>query len=126
MAERNYRRERLVLKLSDFVRETITEIVNGVQSSKDTVKEAGGQVGGLVGDYKGGHFSAFANQNRLGDYSATTEVNFDVAVTTSDESGKSGGAGIFVAAIGIGGKSESVTSNTTVSRIQFTVPLVLP
>jgi hypothetical protein len=54
------------------------------------------------------------------------EVQFDIAVTVVQGTGKKGGAGIFVGAIGIGGQATSEATNTSISRIKFSVPVHLP
>lgn len=53
-------------------------------------------------------------------------VDFDVAVTTVESEQSKGGAGIFVAGLGLGGQIRSDAQNTVVSRIKFSVPIALP
>jgi hypothetical protein len=47
---------------------------------------------------------------------------FDVAVTVSSGSETRGGAGLMVAAIGLGAQAQKSTENTAISRIRFEVP----
>jgi hypothetical protein len=53
-------------------------------------------------------------------------VHFDIAVTITDENNKEGSGGLQVFGIGLAGKAATSSSASTVSRIQFEVPLVLP
>src|SRR5438034_9685323 len=50
-------------------------------------------------------------------------VDFDVAVMVNEGADKKGGAGLFVAGLGLGGQVAASSSNSSVSRIKFTVPL---
>lgn len=54
------------------------------------------------------------------------ELEFDVAVTTQEDSKTKGGIGIFVGSIGIGAQGQSGTSLSEINRIKFKVPLALP
>lgn len=53
-------------------------------------------------------------------------VEFDVAVVAVEEGEKKGGIGIMVGSVGIGGQGKAATSNTSESRLKFTVPIILP
>jgi hypothetical protein len=54
-------------------------------------------------------------------------VDFDIAVTVSEGATKEGGAKLKVAGIvEIDGKIEGNTSTSSVSRIKFSIPVVLP
>jgi small neutral amino acid transporter SnatA (MarC family) len=53
-------------------------------------------------------------------------VKFDVAVTVGEGTGTKGGIAVFVGAIGLGSQGESKTSQSSVSSIQFEVPISLP
>jgi hypothetical protein len=53
-------------------------------------------------------------------------VEFDVAVTASSGSEAKAGAGLMVAAIGLGAQSQKSTENTAISRVRFEVPIALP
>lgn len=52
-------------------------------------------------------------------------VDFDVAITASESDGKSGGAGIKVIPFNFGGNIESKIENQTISRVKYTIPIVM-
>lgn len=52
-------------------------------------------------------------------------VDFDVAITATESDGKSGGAGIRVASLTFGGNIESKIENQTISRIKYSLPIVI-
>jgi hypothetical protein len=100
------------MKLQEFVSETLKEIIAGVKEAQ-----------GYAGDHSA-KISVCA-QSHLG-YLPIEKVRFDVAVTSTDASETQAGAGVFVAVLGIGAKGKSDTSNSCVSRIKFSIPIVLP
>ena len=53
-------------------------------------------------------------------------VEFDVVVTISEDDKAKGGAGIFIGGLGIGVQGQTASSNMTVNRIKFSVPVYFP
>ena len=103
------------MDLSEFVEKTLRQIADGLAAAQKHVHEKGGAVnpphhyGGI---YKG----ALWNDAPIG------QVDFDVALIT-EETGELGGR-ISVFGIGVGGASE--TTEKSVSRIKFSVPIAFP
>jgi len=110
------------MKLSAFIHETLRDISIGVTKAKQ-------EVGDLTAIAPGS-----LNGERI---SVETDVNFDVAVSASEEAvtnkggGVQAGASIKVLAadisIGAEGKKEasSKAHDSHVSRISFTIPMIL-
>jgi hypothetical protein len=112
------------MKLKDFVAETLKEIVDGVADAQYHWSQKGGSVipGGL-------EYSDKAGPGALYDVPSGRPVQvieFDVAVTTEEGTGTEGGIGVFVGAVALGSKGKSDASMTTVNRIKFSVPVLLP
>lgn len=109
------------MQLREFIKEALTQIVDGVRDSQEP---NGGAYVVPAGD--GGHKYAahprFAASARL----KSTIVDFDVAITAEDSDKIEGGGGIRVLSIQFGAKGEAASKDITVSRIQFAVPLLLP
>ncbi|QWF70570.1 hypothetical protein KEF85_14765 [Methylomonas paludis] len=109
------------MQLREFIKETLTQIVDGV---RDAQEPNGGAFIVPAGD--GGHKYAdhprFSASARL----KSTIVDFDVAITAEDSDKVEGSGGIRVLSIQFGAKGEAASKDTTVSRIQFAVPLLLP
>ncbi len=109
------------MQLREFIKEVLTQIVDGV-------RDAQGSNGGafVVPKGDGGHKYAehprFAASARL----KSTIVDFDVAITAEDNNKVEGSAGIKVIAVQFGAKGETSSKDSTVSRVQFAVPLLLP
>ena len=54
------------------------------------------------------------------------EVHFDVGLTNTESGGKQGGIGVFLGALKVGAEGKTDTVTSAVTRVQFTVPVVLP
>lgn len=53
-------------------------------------------------------------------------VEFDVGLTSIRKSGTSEGIGVFLGSISLGKKNDDGSEHTAVTRIKFSLPLVLP
>lgn len=102
------------MNLSEFVTETLTEILAGVRKAQDTIAPMDGRHGVINPTWN--------DQSDLADHLQT--VKFDVAVTVSDQATRGGKGGIKVMSLEIGGNAEQQQQNKTVSRISFSVPIL--
>jgi hypothetical protein len=99
------------MDIDNFIVETLRQVVKGVQAASDHQ------------DCKGAKINPqFDAEGRP----AISQVEFDVAVTVTEGSEKQGKANIGVAWFGVGGQANSTTANTSISRIKFAVPVMLP
>ena len=104
------------MKLSEFVSDTLVEIMNGVVSAQAQWTESGqkGHINPVWGGYEAGHKNI-------------REVQFDVAVTVTEAASGGTKGGIKVLSLGeIGAEGQKSHSNSQVSRIAFTVPIAPP
>ena len=53
-------------------------------------------------------------------------VAFDVALTATEGTGSKGGIGVVAGIVSLGTAGHSNNENTSVSRVQFSIPVVLP
>jgi hypothetical protein len=109
------------MNLDEFVKEVLTQIVSGIQSAQEV---EGGAF--IVPSGDGGH--DYAKHPRVSSSARikSTIVDFDIALTVEDSSKGAGGGGLKVFGIGANVQGELSTKDTTVSRIQFAVPILLP
>ncbi|MBB5205379.1 hypothetical protein HNQ51_002698 [Inhella inkyongensis] len=109
------------MQLRDFVKEVLTQIVDGV---RDAQEANGGAFVVPAGD--GGHKYAehprFASSARI----KSTIVDFDVAITAEDSDKAGAKAGVKVFSVQFGAEGEITSKNSTISRVQFAVPVLLP
>jgi len=114
------------MKLQEFVSETLKAIIAGVQEAQTYAESTGARVNPRLERDQNQTLKELHALGADGRLRRITDIDFDVAVTSTDTSETQAGAGIFVAALGVGVKDKSDTSNSCVSRIKFSVPMVLP
>jgi hypothetical protein len=98
------------MRLDDFVAQTLTALVQGVQDAHVEIEPMGGRV----------------NPFRAGSTGAIQVVEFDVEVSTVAGTASASGLGVFVGPVGAGTRGQSEASSSCVGRIRFRVPLELP
>ncbi|WP_289032075.1 hypothetical protein [uncultured Paraglaciecola sp.] len=108
------------MELKEFVKITLEQIVEGVASAKETIDAHGGTINptGVVFK-KDGSYNSY-------DHAMPQDVVFDVGLTSTDKSGSLEGIGVFLGSVNLGKKNETGTENMAVTKVSFTVPLVLP
>ena len=107
-----------MIELRQFIGETLKQIALGVVDAQDALDNA---------EINPAEFAG--NCNRM--FSGRTgglvhDVEFDVAVTATDETTTKAGISVLIASVGLGAAGQSAASNQSVSRIRFSVPVVLP
>jgi hypothetical protein len=111
----------LAMNLAEFVQETLQQIAKGVHGAMTVAREQGAYVNPDVIQVRD------RVPKYIGEFSKLVQdVEFDVALTVSEESQAEGKAGLVVAGIGAGVKGQSTASTVAVSRVKFTVPMQLP
>lgn len=112
------------MKIKDFITESLKEIAEGIRQAQDEV-HAIINPGRLdeVDQKTPDHNSKFLIANKTMGRLAQV-VDFDVAVTVSEESTREGGTGLMVVGIGLGIKGGNNVSTSSVSRIKFSIPVV--
>ena len=108
------------MDIKEFTKETITQIVCAVH-------EANGLIGDVGASIPAGRI--YGSQVMIDDENVEkniVKVEFDVAVSAVESAKVGGGAGIKVATFNVGRGANSQKENSTVSRVKFTLPLVLP
>ena len=111
------------MDLKDFISQTLVQIAEGVSDSSARIKELGGRVNPHVTSE---HKELSRHGMLWSSGSAGHVVSFDVALTVNTGTGTKGGIGIFAGAVNLGSSGESKAESSSVSRVSFTVPLILP
>ena len=110
------------MELKEFVAETINQIIDGIIQAQVHAAEVGARVNPdrklVMKDNASLTLDSLQNYMQL--------VEFDVAVTATEESGAKVGLGIFVTAITAGAQTKLDYANSVVNRIRFTIPVELP
>jgi hypothetical protein len=111
------------MKLEEFITETINQIISGISKTHDHAKEKGATVNPRLEHRK---TTLSTGKTTVRAVSPIHNVEFDVAVTTTEGKGTKGGFGVFVGPIGAGSQGQSESSNTSMSRIKFSIPIIFP
>jgi len=101
------------VELKEFIKATLTEIMDGVLDAQS----------GWTASGKKGGIAVVADQIRKSDFQ---DVSFDVAVTAENKTNEKAGGGIKVWGVGLSGEISGVKGSSSVSRIQFKVPVIMP
>ena len=110
------------MDLKEFTKQTLVQIVEGAAEADSQLSELGSFVPTTC---TGNHTTRFI-KDKEGFPRLVIEVDFDVAITATESEGGNGGASLKVASLlSLGGGVESKTENQTISRIKYTLPLVL-
>jgi hypothetical protein len=112
------------MQLKDFISETFKEIVDGVIAAQAYAGPKGARVSPAGSNCRTDQGALVFWDGATGE--VLTVIEFDVAVTTTENSGTKGGIGVFVGPVGIGSQGQSSAGNSSISRIKFSVPIHLP
>ncbi len=108
------------MELKDFIKETITQIVIGVVEAQVEISQHGAEINPKKVQFKeAGQFNYY-NSGK------PQYVEFDVGLTSIQKSGSIEGIGVFLGSISLGKKNDEGAEHTAVSRIKFSLPVVLP
>lgn len=105
-----------MIALNDFVKSTLVAIVRGVVDAQGETDSLGASVNPRQNGIDGNHINGTTIQ----------DVHFDVAVTASESTAIDGGAKLNVTVLKAGVGTNSEASESSTSRIKFTVPVGLP
>ncbi len=108
------------MDLSHFIQNTLKQIIEGVHESQAFAKEKGAQVNpSKVQYFRAGH-------NNYHNSAMPQDVQFDVGLTSIETDGSKEGVGVFLGAIKLGKDNHESNQVTAVTKVKFTVPIVLP
>ena len=111
------------MNLKDFISETIQQIAEGVAEAQEPVRQAGGMLNPLNIQFKNTIDSYVTVDSQK---HAVRRVEFDIAVTATNEKQVSGKGGLRVMSFELGGEGSETTGSESVSRIKFGIYMALP
>ena len=110
------------MKLEDFVSETLKQIINGVS----VAQEYGATKSAMVNPISARFHSSTQGQSFCSETGVPLQnVSFDVAVTVTQEQAASNN-GEQIGSISVSPTLTNSSQNSSVSRIKFDVPVLLP
>jgi hypothetical protein len=120
---------KISMDLKSFIKESLVQIAAGIQEADTEVHKFGGAVNprDVITNEKEDRPYGFYVEDANGSYRRPVEsISFDVVVTVREGSETKGGIGVHVGAIAVGSAGKSAKASDSESRIQFTVPLMMP
>lgn len=113
------------MDLQEFITETLTQIVQGVEAAQKNVSSYGAEINPkLVGTVDTVSKGGGGIKTKNGNYAQMVE--FDVAVTAIEGSGKKAGIGVVSGIVSLGTTGQTNNENSTTSKLRFKIPLSLP
>ena len=109
------------MNLSEFVSESLRQIVEGVATAQSSSSEMGEVNPKIWLAQRGEAAKMKILESSSGKW--IHMVDFDVAVTVAESTETKGGIGLFVGPVVLGSKGQSNAQDSTVSRIKFQVPI---
>jgi len=110
------------MELQKFIESSISQIVSGIANVGDTAKESGALLNPRQDTWRYGEGIYFDSKTG----SVLTNIEFDIAVTATEGEKKKEGIGVAIASVVLGTQNQSEKENEQVSRIKFSIPVVLP
>jgi len=111
------------MELKEFVRQTIAEIAEGVGEAQQDVASKGACVNPAL-------LGRVSNASDLGFLPTSAGVasilQFDVALSAKEGTDTKGGIGVVSGFVNLGSSGASNAENSSISRVQFNVPVALP
>lgn len=105
------------MELKQFISETLIQIIEGVADVQELARRKGALVSPDVNSPDSGSILI----NPRGQL-----IEFDVAITTSENIEGIVKAGVFVGGFGLGSQGKGESQSQTLSHIKFSIPLYLP
>lgn len=107
------------MDLKEFISDTLTQICDGVKAAQSSCEKIGAKINPPIEQDR----VKFTSNSYYWKY---TEVRFKIALRSSDvENGKSG-IGVLLANFTVGSTRETVQDLSSVTSVEFSVPVALP
>ncbi|MDC1812323.1 hypothetical protein POZ03_17825 [Bacteroides uniformis] len=115
------------MELKEFIKESLSQIIDAVIETQDKYKETNVLIcpDDIQGKDNNLHID---NENLYQCYSRYTRVQnieMDIAISVTEKEGNKSGIGI-AKIINAGISSENAQQNESISKIKFSIPIVLP
>ncbi len=116
------------MQLHEFITETLTQIVKGVDNANAKLRDSSAVVNPRHINYNTNeHIQVYGwlsdKKERL---RGVHLVYFDVVITATEGKENKGGLGVTIGNIGLGTTRKQEKEHTAQNRIKFSIPVVLP
>lgn len=115
------------MELKEFITETLSQIIDGVSEVQEKYKNRNILI--CPDDIQGTNDNLYIDdEERYSCYTKMTrvqQIDMDIAISVTEKDGNKSGIGI-AKIISAGISSESIQQNESISKIKFSIPVVLP
>lgn len=115
------------MELKEFIKESLSQIIDAVVDTQDKYKETNVLI--CPDDIQGENNNLYIRDENLYQfYNRNTRVQnieMDIAISVTEKEGNKSGLGI-AKIINAGISSENAQQNESISKIKFSIPIVLP
>lgn len=108
------------MELKEFIEESINQIIDGIIASQNRNKENGSIISPSFTGNKSSQ-TAIDGKNYT-----VSNIDFEVALTTTDESGSKAGIGVLFGYIGGSVQGEQKNKNAAITSLKFSIPVAYP
>jgi hypothetical protein len=113
------------MQLEQFVHQSLVSIADGVLAAQQELQLKQVLVNSSMRG-QSGNAENWAHYGRDSRGCPVFAVDFDVAVTVTEETGSKQGIGVVSGIFAVGGQQREDSKNTAVTRLQFKVPISYP
>jgi hypothetical protein len=112
------------MTVKEFVEDTLVQIVEGVQAAQNRIDKTGAAINRIGMTLQFAQLQGRRYDPKTGEIEEL--VQFDIALTNESGTGTKGGVGVFLGTVNLGTQGQSTNKDSSVSRVQFSVPIVYP
>jgi hypothetical protein len=118
------------MDLEDFISTTLTQIAKGIEKASQNLEDSNALISPRnIQPVPKNEFKVYGyleSQEKSKYLRVVEQIEFDVALTALQGEDRKGGVGVMVGSIGIGVQGKTQEENSSLSRVKFRVPMVLP
>lgn len=114
------------MELDKFITETLNSVIKGIKESQEFAKENGARINPQLHSAEGPNRQPYTFFGREEGIKPISAIDFDIAISSSNEQENGVKGGINVMSVNFGGNLSDKDSKETVSRIKFSVNVVFP
>ncbi len=114
------------MELNEFITGTIKSIITSINDAKDFAEKNGAIINPILMEQEFDANSTIWRKDDKDGRRALTKIDFDVAVSGSNEEGHKLGGGLRIQVLTLGASSTNTELNQTTSRIKFSLNVALP
>lgn len=115
------------MELKEFIKESLSQIIDAVVETQDKYKESNVLI--CPDDIQGENNNLYIRDENLyqyfNRYTRVQNIEMDIAISVTEKEGNKSGLGI-AKIINAGISSENAQQNESISKIKFSIPIVLP